>query len=37
MSGVERFFIAVAVIGFAALFATLIWAGFDWLTAAVGG
>jgi hypothetical protein len=37
MSGVERFFIVVAVIGLAGLFATLIWAGFVWLTAAMGG
>jgi hypothetical protein len=34
MSGVER---AVAVIGFAGLFAILIWVGFVWLSAAMGG
>jgi hypothetical protein len=33
MDGVERFFTALTIVGFAALFASLTWAGLVWLGA----
>ena len=37
MDGVERFFLALTIVGLAALFATLTWAGLIWLGGVAAG